>query len=356
MTLQAPLPTQALVIGAGPVGLFQIFQLGLLGRHAEVVDALPHAGGQCAVLYPDKPIYDIPGLPACTAGELVERLLEQVRPFRPGFHWQHCISAFERSDDGRYLVTSDRGTRWLADEIFIAAGVGAFVPRKLALPGAEAIEGRHLHYHLPAHGALAGRQVVIVGDGDEALSAAIALAQADSARAGEITLNYRRETLRAQPHLVESMQALRAAGRLRFVVGPLSALHVEGEVLRGVDLFTPEGQAQRLAADTLVVLQGLSPRLGPLLEWGLNLDHKQIKVDTQRFETSLPGVYAVGDINAYAGKRKLIVCGFHEATLAAYAAAARHTPTGEVPLLYSTTSTLLHERLHAAPHDGDATA
>lgn len=355
MTPQAPLPTQALVIGAGPVGLFQVFQLGLLGLHAEVVDTLPHAGGQCAALYPDKPIYDIPGLPSCTAGELIDRLLEQVRPFRPAFHWQQRISTFERSDDGRYLVTSDRGTRWLADEVFVAAGVGAFVPRKLTVPGAELIEGRHLHYHPPAPDALAGQRVVIVGDGDEALRTAIALAQANSGRAADIVLNYRRQTLRAQPHLVESMQALCAAGRLRFVVGPVSALHLDGGALRGIELLSPEGQALRLPADTIVVLQGLSPQLGPVLEWGLSLDHKHIKVDTQRFETSLPGVYAVGDINAYAGKRKLIVCGFHEATLAAYAAAARHAPAGEVPLLYSTTSTLLHERLHVSPRDGDPT-
>lgn len=341
----APFVTDTLVIGAGPVGLFQVFQLGLMGLRCHVVDALPAAGGQCATLYADKPIYDIPGLPRCTAIELIERLQQQIQAFDASFHWSQCIQSVERQGDGRLLLSSDRGQAWLVNEVFIAAGMGAFVPRKLSVEGIERFEARQLHYYAPDAKALAGQHVIVVGDGNEALRCALELSSGQSNAAAQVTLLYRREVLRADEPLVRAMRERCAANAMQFVVGQITAFEERSGQLSGVTVLGPDGQTQALGADHLIVLQGLNPKLGPLLDWGLLLDHKLISVDTAKFQTSVPGIYAVGDVNTYPGKRKLIVCGFHEATLAAYDAAARHSDTGSVPLLYTTTSPALHRRL-----------
>lgn len=342
LTPPALLETDALVIGAGPVGLFQVFELGLQGIHAHVVDALPHAGGQCVELYGDKPIYDVPGLPVCSGRELIERLQQQIRPFAPDLHLGQEVSLLQAQPDGRYLVGSSSGHQWLARTVFIAGGVGAFQPKRLRLEGAEALEGRHLHHRLDAID-LAGQRVIVLGGEAPAVAAAVEIA--DAGEALQVALLHRKDAFKAPADLLDRLQALRAAGRVQVEVGqPLALQQQEGRLL-GLDVLDVTGQTRTVAADHLLVRLGLSPRLGAIADWGLALERKLLTVDTARFETSLPGVYAVGDINHYPGKRKLLVSGFHEATLAAFAAAERVFPGQPVHLQYTTTSPKLHERL-----------
>ena len=344
------LETDALVIGAGPVGLFQVFELGLLGITAQVVDALPHVGGQCVELYADKPIYDVPGLPVCSGRELVERLQRQIRPFCPGLHLGQEVNALQRQDDGRHLVRTSAGQAFLAKTVFIAAGVGAFAPKRLRLEGAEALEGRHIHYH-DGTLAAAGQQVLVLGGDEAAVQAAVDLAE--TGQAARVTLLHRRDTFKAPAALLARLQALRDAGRLHVALGQPMALQLHGDALAGLDILDPDAQAHTLPASQLLVRLGLSPRLGAIADWGLALERKLVPVDTARFETSLPGVYAVGDINHYPGKRKLLVSGFHEATLAAFAAAERVFPGQPIHLQYTTTSPKLHERLGVSPTPSD---
>ncbi len=338
--------TDAVIVGAGPVGLFQVFQLGLLGIRADVVDALPHVGGQCAELYADKPIYDVPGLPMCSGRELIERLQQQIRPFAPALHLGQEVTALQPQPDGRYRVESTTGTRWLARTVFIAAGVGAFQPKRLRLDGAEALEGGQIHHQLDGLDAN-GRRVLVLGGEAPAVDAAVQLAEAGLA--AEVTLVHRKDAFKAPADLLARLQALRDAGRVQVAVGQPVALRLAGDQLQGLDILDADAQTQALAADLLLVRLGLSPRLGAIADWGLALERKLVTVDTARFETSLPGVYAVGDINHYPGKRKLLVSGFHEATLAAFAAAERVFPGQTIHLQYTTTSPKLHERLGVTP-------
>jgi len=342
-----PIETDALVIGAGPVGLWQVFQLGLQDIRCHVVDALPHTGGQPAELYPDKPIYDIPGIPVCSGQELIERLQQQVRPFSPALHAGHTIDTVQRQSDGRLLVGSRQGTRWLTRALFIAAGVGAFTPRPLNLEGISAFEGSQLHYHCPEHKTLEGQHVVVHGGEDEALRAAIALVEAGQAR--HVTLVHRRDVFQAHDALVQAMRERVAADQLRLVIGqPVGIEQTDGR-LTALSLAMPDGQTLRLPLDQLLVFLGISPRLGPLSQWGLAMERKQLVVSTETFQTSEPGIYAVGDINTYPGKKKLILCGFHEATLAAFAAAAQLRPDERQMLQYTTTSPRLHQLLGVSP-------
>ena len=343
--------TDALVIGAGPVGLFQVFELGLLELSAQVVDALPHVGGQCAELYPDKPIFDIPGLPEVSGQDLVTRLQTQAAPFKPGLHLGHLVTSLHANGDGRWHVGTDQGTSFLARCVVIASGAGAFLPRSLVLDGLQDHLGRQALFWPPQPQALAGQTVVVLGDGDEALSQAIALAEDGPGRAAKVTLVHRRDTFRARPDLLDRFAQLRAAGALQFVAGQPTALVSAGPAtgtasrLVALDLVAPDGNPLRLPLDTLLLRLGLSPRLGPLADWGLALERKQVPVNPATSQTSLPGVYAVGDISTYPGKRKLLLCGFHEATMAAYAAAEQIRPGGAGPLLYTTTSPRLHRLL-----------
>jgi thioredoxin reductase (NADPH) len=346
----SPITTDALVIGAGPVGLFQVFELGLVELQAHVVDALPQPGGQCTELYPDKPIYDIPGLPVVSGQALVAQLLAQAAPFKPQFHLGQLVAELQALPDGRWQVATDAGTRFIARTVFIAAGTGAFVPRSVALDGLADHLGRQIHYRWPDAASAAGRQVLVLGDEEPALQQAITLAELPAPqRPARITLVHRREQFRADEATQARFQALRAEGALHFVAGQPSAL-VRGPAgtLCALDVLPPAGDLLRLPVDTLLIRMGLSPRLGPVADWGLSLHRRQLVVDTERFQTSAPGIFAVGDINTYPGKRKLLLCGFHEATLAAFAAAAlvRGQP---VPLQYTTTSTRLHELLGVAP-------
>ncbi|WP_326532754.1 NAD(P)/FAD-dependent oxidoreductase [Pseudorhodoferax sp.] len=331
--------TDALILGAGPAGLFQAFQLGLQEIRAHIVDVLPYAGGQCAALYADKPIYDIPGVPVCTGRELVASLQQQAAPFAPTLHLGQEVTTFSTLPDGRLQLATSAGTRFVARALFIAAGIGAFQPRRLRIAGIEAFEGGALHYHAPGAAAVAGRHLVVAGGGEEAVASAIAFAQAAPA---SLTLLHRRDGFEAEPAQLAELQRLRDAGRIQVVTGQPTGFvaDTEGRLTQLV-LSHAEGPDTPLALDLLLVRQGLSPRLGPLADWGLAMERKQLVVDPASCLTSLPKVYAVGDINHYPGKKKLILCGFHEATLAAYDAAERLQTARKVVVEYTTTSTRL---------------
>jgi thioredoxin reductase (NADPH) len=336
-----PIDTDALVIGAGPVGLFQAFQLGLQGIACHIVDALPHVGGQCAELYADKPIYDIPGIPVCTGRELVERLRQQIAPFKPSCHLGQTVEELHASEDGRWCVRTSTGTTWLAKTVFIAAGVGAFVPRSLPIEGLAPHLGRQIWFGSQPLPDVRGQHLLITGDGDSALQTALDALDT----AASVTLMHRRAQFTAQPERVQAFQTALAAGRLRFVAGQPTALVTEGERLSALQYLNTEGQEVPQPCDQLVMALGLSPKLGPVAQWGLQIERKQLVVNTETFATSAPGIFAVGDINTYPGKKKLILCGFHEATLAAFGAAAHLWPQDKTLLQYTTTSSTLHRRL-----------
>jgi thioredoxin reductase (NADPH) len=342
-----PIETEALVIGAGPVGLFQVFQLGLQGIHCHVIDALPHLGGQCAELYPGKPIYDIPGIPFCTGSELVERLQQQVAPFKPTLHLGQQVSSIQRQADQRLALSTHTGQTFLTRALFIAAGVGAFVPRRMVLDGLDAFEGRQVFAEHPAPEHWAGQHLVVAGEGDAALQTCLDAIQGPQA-AASVTLLHRRDQFTAAPELVAQMREACGAGRMRFVAGQPTGTRVEQGRLQALELLNPQGDNEWLSLDVLQTCLGLSPKLGPVAQWGLAMERKQLVVNTENFATSEPGIFAVGDINTYPGKKKLILCGFHEATLAAFGAVALLRPEEKTLLQYTTTSTLLHQRLGIA--------
>jgi thioredoxin reductase (NADPH) len=339
MSARLPIETDALIIGAGPVGLFQAFQLGLLEISCHIVDALPHAGGQCVELYGDKPLYDIPGTPATTGRGLADALLAQVAPFKPVMHLGERVETLSHEPDGRWRLGTDHGSEFVAKTVFIAAGVGAFVPRRVTVEGIEAFEGSKLFYHPADLGRFAGQSVVVQGGDDAALDTALALV----GHAAHVTLLHRRDGFQADPARVAALRAHVADGTLSFVVGQPSGF--DGSEL---EVTLPDTRIVSRPIDALIACLGISPRLGPIADWGLELERKQVPVDTEKFETRAPGVFAVGDINTYPGKKKLIVCGFHEATLAAWGAAARVFPGKAIHLQYTTTSTRLHQLLGVA--------
>ncbi|WP_019701292.1 NAD(P)/FAD-dependent oxidoreductase [Paracidovorax oryzae] len=335
----------AVVIGAGPVGLFQVFQLGLQGIAAHVIDALPHAGGQCAELYADKPIYDIPGVPVCTGRELVALLTRQIAPFSPRLHLSQRVETLQPAPGGGFLLATDAGTTLHARTVFIAAGVGAFVPRTLKIDGIERFHGTQVfHHEEPA--PTRGRQVVVLGGEDTAVARAIACAEPGPEAAAGVTLVHRRDAFQAPPQDLARLQALRDSGRIRVLAAQATGIETTDR-LTAVRLLAADGSEHALPLDTLLLCLGVSPRLGPVADWGLALERKQVKVDTATFSAGVAGLYAVGDINTYPGKRKLILCGFHEATLAAFAA-AEHLAGAPIALQYTTTSTRLKERLGVA--------
>lgn len=344
----ATIETDALVIGAGPVGLWMVFQLGLQGLHAHVVDVLGESGGQCIELYPDKPIYDIPGTARCTGAELTQRLLQQIAPFKPTFHLNQQVSEVMAQDDGRWQVTTSAGQPFLTRTVFIAAGVGAFVPKELKLDGLAGFLGGQLFYRNAPPAATAGKAVLIVGGEDAAVANAIALAADGPNQAKSVTLVHRRDVLQASADALARLATLRDAGKIKFLAGQITGIEVTGGRLGSVLLSTPEDHTLNLPVDTLLVCMGVSPKLGPLTQWGLAMERKQLTVDTASFATSAPGIYAVGDVNTYPGKRKLIVCGFHEATLAAFAATSYLNPGTSGVLQYTTSSALLQQRLGVA--------
>lgn len=346
----ALLETDVVVIGAGAVGMFQVFQLGLQGLHCHLVDALPHLGGQCAQLYPDKPIYDIPGIKACSGAELVARLREQMAPFAPTLHLGQQVHTLEQQDDGRWLLGTSAGTQLLAQAVVIAAGVGAFVPKTLKIDGIEALVGHSVHYHPADLGALAlsGQHVVVHGGDELAVQAAIDTLAQGPAR---VTLMHRREVFNAPDPLLAQLQAQQAAGRIQVLAAQPQSLSAVDQSLRSVEVMLADGSTQALPVQQWLVYQGISPKLGPVADWGLELVKKQLPVDTGTFVTEAPGIYAVGDINLYPGKRKLLLCGFHEATLAGFSI-AEYLSNQPVLLQYTTTSTRLHALLGVSPAQG----
>jgi len=339
--LRAPITTEAVIIGAGPAGLFQVFELGLLGIKAHVLDSLPVPGGQCTELYPDKPIYDIPALPVCGAQELVDLLLQQIKPFGAEMHLGEETVELRKLDNGRFHVAGSGGTVLDAGAVVIAGGVGSFQPRRLAIEGAAAFEGQQIHYKISNAASLHGRRLAIFGGGDSALDWAIELAP----RAASLTLVHRRAEFRGAPASVMRMRELEQAGKLRFIEGVAHALNITGERLTGVEVRSNAGPVHAIGAEQLLVFFGLAPKLGPIAEWGLDLDKRAIKVDTEKFQSNIPGIFAIGDINTYPGKKKLILSAFHEAALAAFAVQHYLYPAKKQHLQYTTTSPAMQKRL-----------
>lgn len=340
-----PIETDAVIIGAGPVGLFQVFELGLLEIKAHVIDSLPEVGGQCIELYPDKPIYDIPAIPVCTGRELVANLLKQIEPFKPQFHLNQEVSTLEKQADGRFLIRTSQDQQFLSKAIFVAAGVGAFQPRTLNLDGIEAFVDKQIFYRVRNPEQFAGKRMVICGGGDSALDWALHFAD----QAASVTLIHRRDEFKAAPQSVAKMRALCAAGKMQLIIGQITGLQSSNDKLTEIAVTNIDGEVQSIDLDALLLFYGLSPKLGPIADWGLDIDRKQVTVDTACFQTSTPGVYAVGDINIYPGKKKLILSGFHEAALAAFAAAAYLAPEKQIQLQYTTTSPKLHKALGVSP-------
>jgi thioredoxin reductase (NADPH) len=339
-----PTPAEVVIIGAGPVGIFQIFELGLLGINAHIIDSLTQVGGQCTELYPEKPIYDIPALPVCGAQELIDRLLEQTKPFNATYHLGQEVTEVKPLPGGRILVVTSTGTRLLAGAVVIAAGVGSFQPRRLALPGIEEFEGRSVHYRVKSAADFHGRDLVICGGGDSALDWTVALCE----KARSLTLVHRRAEFRAAPATVARMRELVAAGKMQLVEGHAVAVHGDAASgrLSGLVIQTNDGNTTlQVAADQVLAFFGLHPKLGPIAEWGLELEKKALTVDTEKFQTSVPGIFAIGDINTYPGKKKLILSGFHEAALAAFAIQHHLFPEKRQFLQYTTTSPIMQKRL-----------
>ncbi len=333
--------TEAVIIGAGPVGLFQVFELGLLEINAHVIDSLPVVGGQCVELYPDKPIYDIPAVPVCTGQELTENLLQQIKPFHPTFHLGQEVIELSQQDDGRFFILTSKNTRFLTKTVFIAAGVGSFQPRTLKVDGIEQFENTQLFYSVKNPDLLANKHIVICGGGDSALDWAINLV----GKAQSVTMIHRREGFKAAPASVAKVKELCAALEMQFEVGQITGFEEKNHRLCEIKVTGSDGLTRRVPLDTLLVFFGLSPKLGPIAHWGLDMERKQLKVDTEKFATNVTGIFAVGDINTYPGKRKLILSGFHEATLAAFAAKEYMYPDKKVYLQYTTTSPKLHKVL-----------
>ena len=341
------MPVETVIIGAGPVGLFQIFELGLLGINAHIIDSLPQAGGQCTELYPDKPIYDIPALPICGAQELIDRLLAQAKPFHATFHLGQEVTEL-RALNGKFLIATSAGTQLLAGAVVIAAGVGSFQPRRLSLPGVEEFEGKSVHYRVKSAADFHGRDLLICGGGDSALDWTVALA--DKARS--LTLLHRRAEFRAAPATVARMRELVSAGKMQLLEGNVVALRKDNDALTGLDVHTADGRDLQVSADRVLAFYGLHPKLGPIADWGMDLEKRALKVDTEKFQTSIPGIFAIGDINTYPGKKKLILSGFHEAALAAFAIQHHLFPDKRQFLQYTTTSPIMQKRLGVA--EGDA--
>ncbi len=335
-----PITTDCLIIGAGPCGLFQVFEAGLLDIKCHVVDILPKVGGQCAELYPEKPIYDIPGLPIVTGQQLTDQLMEQIKPFGAVFHLGQRIDELGKTPAGLFRLKTDHGTEFLAKTVVIAAGGGSFTPKRPPLDGIEAYEGASVFYSVRRIEDMRGRDVLVVGGGDSALDWTLNLAPV----AKSLTLLHRRDEFRGAPHSVEQMRALVAAGKVRLAIGQVTALHGDNGTLDHVTIRTKAGD-ETIAVNAMLPFFGLTMKLGPIADWGLQLNENLIPVDTEKFQTSTPGIFAVGDINWYPGKLKLILSGFHEAALAAQAIQRIVYPDKKVLFQYTTSSSSLQKKL-----------
>lgn len=344
--------TDAVIVGAGPVSLFQVFELGLLEIKAHIIDSLAYPGGQCIELYPDKPIYDIPAVPMCTGKELTDNLLRQIEPFGATFHLGQEVTVVQKLADeagGGFLVETSKGTQFVTKTVFIAGGVGSFQPRTLKVDGIEKHEGAQVHYRVKSPAQFAGKHLLIIGGGDSALDWALNFCAANDDgnphKAESVILVHRRDGFRAAPASVAKMKELCDAMEMQFIVGQATGIEEADGQLSGVKITGNDGITRIVPCDQVLAFFGLSPKLGPIAEWGLALERKQIVVDTEKFETSVPGIFAVGDVNTYPGKKKLILSGFHECALAAFGAAPYVFPDKRVHLQYTTTSPKLHKVL-----------
>ena len=325
--------TDILIIGAGPCGLFTVFEAGLLKLRCHLIDALPQPGGQCAEIYPKKPIYDIPAYPSILAGELVDRLMEQAEPFKPGFTLGERAEQIEKDDEDQFIVTTNRGTQHRAPIIAIAGGLGCFEPRKPPVPQLADFEDKGVEYIIKDPEFYRDKKVVISGGGDSALDWTIFLAEGV---ASEVTLVHRRKEFRGHLDSVQKVMDLADAGRVKLVTDA-EVIGVDGDgQLASVEIKTKTDGNHTIKTDHWVPLFGLSPKLGPIADWNLNITKNAVEVDTFDYSTSVPGVYAIGDINTYPGKLKLILCGFHEATLMVQSAFKRIYPDKNLVLKYTT--------------------
>ncbi len=363
----------ALIVGAGPVGMFAAFQLGLQGVSAHLCDTLPAMGGQCIELYADKPIYDVPGIPVCTGRELAALLARQIAPFNTQFHPRSQVAQVQAHGDGRWQVllqpvAGGEPTWLLVKTVLVTAGVGAFVPKLLRLEGVDALVGSQVFYHPDLQEAAwldavlqatPAPHIVVHGGDEAAVQAAIDAAGNPALAKASISLLHRRDQFNAPQDLLDALAALRSSGRVQVVIGMPQSLQcsqiesendLSGARLQGISYIDPDGQDQVLACEQLWVYQGISPKLGPLLDWGLAIEKKQVQVATDTFQTNTAGIYAAGDIVSYPGKRKLILTGFYEATMAAMAA-IEYLRGEKLLLEYTTTSKRLHERLGVSHPD-----
>jgi thioredoxin reductase (NADPH) len=336
--------TDVAIIGAGPTGLFAVFELGLLDLKAHVIDILDRSGGQCTELYPEKPIYDIPALPVVTGQELTERLMEQIKPFHPTFHLNQMANGLEKLADGRWKLTTDADTTIIAPVVVVAAGGGSFVPKRPPIQGIEGYEGKSVHYAVRKMEAFRGKNILIAGGGDSALDWTINLAPI----ANTLTLVHHRDGFRAAQHSVNQMRELAAHGKINFSIASVKALHGENGQLRAVALAGPDKKEWEHECDTFIPFFGLTMKLGPIADFGLNLTENLIAVDTAKFESTTPGIFAIGDINTYPGKLKLILSGFHEAALMAQAAFHVCRPNEKLRFQYTTSSSNLQKKLGVA--------
>jgi thioredoxin reductase (NADPH) len=341
-----PIKTDVVIIGAGPIGLFAVFELGLLDMKAHLIDILDKIGGQCAELYPEKPIYDIPGIPYTSAQGLVDALMQQIKPFNPQFHLNEMVEKVEKIGDPLFSVTTDQGKVFESKILVIAAGGGSFQPKRPPIPGVEPYEGTSIFYAVRKMEAFRDKRVLIVGGGDSALDWTLNLAPL----ASHLTLLHRRSEFRAAPDSVNKMLALVGEGKIDFVLGQVTALQGEqGQISKAV-VKTNEGSSYEIACDVMLPFFGLTMKLGPVANWGFELKNNElIPVETAAFETSVPGIFAIGDINWYPGKLKLILSGFHEGALMAQKAHRYVYPDKRLVFQYTTSSTSLQKKLGVAP-------
>jgi thioredoxin reductase (NADPH) len=337
----SPIETDVVIIGAGPAGLFAVFELGLLDLKAHLVDILDRPGGQCTELYPEKPIYDIPGLPIVNGQELVDKLMAQIAPFSPVFHLGEMASALEKLPDGRWKLSTDIGQQFIAPVIVIGAGGGSFVPKRPPIPGIDAFEGKSVFYAVRKMEQFRGKDVVIAGGGDSALDWTLNLAPI----AKSLTLVHHRDGFRAAQHSVNQMRELVAADEIDFQIASVKALHGDNGVLNEVTLAGPDKIERRHKTDVLLPFFGLTMKLGPIADFGLNLNENFIPVDTEKFQSSTSGIFAIGDINTYPGKLKLILSAFHEAALMSQAAFHICRPNEKLRFQYTTSSSNLQKKL-----------
>ncbi|MFQ3333927.1 MAG: thioredoxin reductase (NADPH) [Woeseiaceae bacterium] len=334
--------TDVVIIGAGPCGLFQVFELGLLGLKCEVIDSIRSPGGQCTELYPDKPIYDIPAIPICTGQELTEALLQQIEPFDYGMTLNDEVIALEKLAENNFLIETNAGKKFQSKAVVIAGGVGSFQPRQLRANNVEQFSNESLHYSVKDSSVFQNKHLAILGGGDSALDWVLDLVKI----ASEITLIHRRDEFRAVPASVSKMRQLYSEGKINLIENAkVTDLIGEKNQLTSCRIETKDGMERDIKIDNILVFFGLAPKLGPIADWGLNINRKTINVDTEKFQTSESGIFAVGDINFYPGKKKLILSGFHEAALAAFAIKQQLEPNKKVHLQYTTTSSIMHERL-----------